>query len=742
MKNIRILLWSILMAATVAGYGQGTPQSQAFARIAKPGCTPAWFRLRDETKISAARFFQECKTALGLTDADELRLKRSETDAMGMTHHRYVQFHRNIPVFTGDYILHEKDGRIETANGNLTTGITGNPQPALSESGALDLALSQMPSKNFLWLENQAESALKARSGNPESTYFPKGELMWVRSGNTAGHLDLAWKFDLNMSDGTSETMLIDAASGQVILRFPIDLNCNPGSGATTWNGNQNLSTSKSGGNFILLDDCASPNVHVYNGNDSTSTGLATEYTDADNSWSQSSAWQTFYGLHQARQFYLTTFGRNSYDNGGADIIAYNQAGFKNSAGNTYWSNASWSGSEHVLRFGDNGTASATDDWNTVDVTGHELTHGVTQYSAGLNYSGESGGLNESFSDIFGEMSELFTQGGPDWLVGNQRSPGNIRSFINPKSKSNPDTYLGTFWVSTSGTCNGANDNCGVHTNSGVQNHWFYLLSVGGSGTNDNGDAFNVTGIGTASASAIAYRNLTVYLSSGSSYADAKNGSIQAARDLFGDCSKEVLQTARAWDAVGVNNSDLISYDATIDCPTLNFVHGLHLPYTAHVFNDIRSNCSISPNGTSVVFQAGHVITLKPGFDSGDAFHAFIDPCPGSKPAPGGPETGMDRNQNSVQSFADAKSEVLSAFPNPFNGEITLQFSLQEASKVSFQLNDAFGRPITVWYRDEPLEANDYTVHFNNDALPEGMYYAELKTQAGRWIRKLVRVNR
>jgi Zn-dependent metalloprotease len=740
MKNLRLLLSGcILVLAAAALSAQDQPARRAaFANIAKPGSTREWLRLREETRITADELVRDHKLALGLTDADELRSVRTETDNLGMTHRRYRQYHNGIPVFASDYIVHEKDGRVVTANGQLTDAPAGLPNPGLSEAKALQTIIPAPKNPHYMWNDEQAEIALKGRSNNQAATYFPKGELTWFIRDT---RLDLVWKFDINTDNGTSETVLVHAATGAVVQRIPIDINCNPGNGATTWNGNQNFSTSKSGANFILNDDCGSPNIHVYNGHDSTSTSYATEYTDADNNWTgQTSAVQTFYGLHQARQYYQTVHGRSSYDNGGADIIAYNQAGFKTSSGTTYWSNASWSGSSHVLRFGDNGTPGATDDWNTVDVTGHELTHGVTQYSAGLNYTGESGGLNESFSDIFGEMVEEFAQGSPDWLVGNQRSPGNIRSFINPKSKGDPDTYQGTNWVSTSGTCDGTNDYCGVHTNSGVQNHWYYLLSVGGTGTNDNGDTYNVVGIGTAKAAAIAYRNLTHYLGSGSSYADAKNGSIQAARDLYGDCSKEVLQCARAWDAVGVNNSDVISYDATVDCPALNFVHGLGLSYTVHVFNDIRSNCTITANGAPVVFQAGHVITLQPGFRSGNNFHAFIDPCPGSVAPPGDASDRSEAGQPGQ--LVNTSKDNLSAFPNPFTGEITLGFNLETSTKVNFQLMDAFGRTVKTWFADSDLEADAYTVHFSDEQLPQGVYYAELRTGMGRWVKKLVKVNR
>ena len=186
----------------------------------------------------------------------------------------------------------------------------------------------------------------------------------------------------------------------------------------------------------------------------------------------------------------------------------------------------------------------------SLDIVGHEIAHGVTEYSANLVYSYESGALNESFSDIFGESIENFAQGNNDWLMGDHigagGSGGALRSMSNPNAYNQPDTYLGTNWYSGSG------DNGGVHYNSGVQNFWFYLLSVGGNGTNDNGDSYSVSAIGMDTAASIAYRNLAVYLNSNSQYDDARAGAIQAAIDLYGAGSAEEIAVTNAWHAVGV----------------------------------------------------------------------------------------------------------------------------------------------------------------------------------------------
>lgn len=734
----------LLMLCAAMGWAQAARaqeksarQLEALARIAQPGSTADWLDLREDAVFSERDFFEKTRTALGLSPDDEMRPLRSESDELDMTHHRYEQFHQGLRVYGSQYILHEREGRIVSANGRLISPKNWPAaEPAKSEQETLPLALKAVPSEHYLWKDEAAKSDLKNRENHPESLEAPKGELLWLKP-SEGSRLVLAWRFDVLTTDGLSERVFIDAESGEILKRVPLDIHCNPTSAATIWNGTQNISTDKPGSNFILLNDCQSPNVHVFNSNDSVSLAFATEYTSGDNAWTgQNDAIQTFWGLDQARIYYQNTHGRSSYDGGGADMIAYQQAGFKRANGTTYWSNASWSGSQHVLRFGDNGTATFNDDWNTTDIVGHEMTHGVTEFSAGLDYTGESGALNESFSDIFGERVEEFSEGAMDWLVGNDR--GAIRSFISPGTFGDPDTYQGTNWTSTGGTCDGTNDFCGVHTNSGVQNHWFYLLAQGGTETNDNGDLYTIQGIGTASAAAIAYRSLTNYLTSSSGYADAKNGAIHAAIDLFGNCSNEVLQCARAWNAVGVNSTDLFGYDIQVDCPTLDLVHGLGITANYVAFNDIRSDCDITANGTLVSFQAGRAVTLKPGFDSGDSFHAFIVPCGAPKPGhiTGGNGGGKTEEREHI---AAAPTGSLEVAPNPFADELKVQFMLSDPAAVSLQLVDASGKTVRQLLDGRVMTEGGHAETFDTQAWPPGLYFLEMRTPMSHETRKVIK---
>lgn len=737
MKKWILLLTLYAAGQQTAAFGQVADSiaRRAWVALAQPGSTPRWLKVREEVKLSPRNFFEKSRTALGLSPRDEFRLVRSNTDEMGMTHYRFQQYHKGYRVEGATYLLHEADGRVATANGKLySAGDVVEPPVVLREPDALERAIKLIPSEQFLWLDKKAEEDLKTRNDDPNATFFPSGELVWLQLDG----LHLAWKFDLHTADGLSERLWLDAVTGETLKRAPLDIHCDPGTGVTTWNGTVNLSTDQSGMNFILLDDCQAPNIHVFNAQDSASTAFSTEYTDADNNWTgQTSAIQTFFGLRQSWQYFLNTFGRNSYNNAGATINGYNQAGFIGANGTRNWSNASWSPGSQILRFGDNGTdGTANDDWNTVDIVGHEFAHAVTSNEADLEYEGESGALNESFSDIFGEMVELFTEGSNDWLVGADR--GAIRDMSNPNNRNDPDTYLGTNWVAIGGTCDGTNDQCGVHTNSGVQNFWFFLLSQGGNGVNDNGDTYAVQGIGSASAAAIAYRNLTQYLTNTSDYTDAKQGAIQAAIDLFGNCSNEVLQCARAWNAVGVYGADGLGYDVEVDCPVLDLVHGLSLPYHVDVFNDIRADCDIVANGAPVIFEAGHAVILKPGFRSGDNFHAFIDPCAAPKPANSLSGGGAEGRQ-SVPSGNASTLTTLDVFPNPFTGSLKIRFEVEYAGPVSLNLFDAYGHRVHSWYERETLQPGEYTARWDQTGLPNGFYTVELRSGKRMRTQKVVK---
>ncbi len=261
------------------------------------------------------------------------------------------------------------------------------------------------------------------------------------------------------------------------------------------------------------------------------------------------------WGIERTYDFYKNVFNRKSYDNRGGHIrnyvnAYYEMVGIQDGA-------ASLGNGGMIFGLGDR---RSTNDFVGLDITAHEYSHMVIDNNGkgGLVYRGESGALNESFADILGASVEFYVkENDANWNIGENiilTAPGFIRSMSNPNvtagtyELAQPDTYKGKYWINT----NSPSDYGGVHTNSGIQNYWFYLLCEGGKGTNDKRYAYNVNGIGIEKAQQIAYRNLIHYLTPNAKYLDAYYGSLQATTDLYGSSGLEYKAVNDAWLAVGI----------------------------------------------------------------------------------------------------------------------------------------------------------------------------------------------
>ena len=320
------------------------------------------------------------------------------------------------------------------------------------------------------------------------------------------------------------------------------------------------------------------------------------------------------WGMEESYDFYLNTFNRNSFDGAGSLIKQY--LNIPSSIVNTMPNNAFATYAPYNIMgygLGDGVTMSPVVG---LDVEGHEFTHLVVNNNGngGLVYQGESGALNESFADIFGTCIEFYSGVNADWLIGEDVMIGQpfMRSMSNPNASQNPDTYNGLHWANPN---NLDYDNGGVHTNSGVQNFWFYLLCQGGSGTNDLSNSYSVTGIGITQARAIAYRNLVTYLSPNATYMDAYNGSLQAAEDLFGNPSPQYTAVKQAWYAVGIGNNpnNFCSGTTSLTAPSGTITDG-----SGSVNYDNNANCKwvIAPVGASQISLTFTAFDTEANYDT------------------------------------------------------------------------------------------------------------------------------
>lgn len=286
------------------------------------------------------------------------------------------------------------------------------------------------------------------------------------------------------------------------------------------------------------------------------------------------------WGMEKVYDYYKLKFSRNSFDNNDGWIVQYiypRESEYLNLMGLAMPNNAHAESTyePYIMLFG-LGDGKNSHPFVNYDILAHEFTHLVTANNGqgGLEYNGESGALNESFSDIMACAAEKYALGSNanNWTIGEGiyiKSPDlYLRSLKNPSigDHPQPDTYKGEYWADTS-DLSPTGDQGGVHTNSGVQNKWFYLLSEGGSGSNDNGDSYNVKGIGIDMAAQIAYRNLVTYLTPTATFYDSREGSIAAAKDLYGVSSQAYKSVMDAWYAVGVGedyNNTITTTDSNL----------------------------------------------------------------------------------------------------------------------------------------------------------------------------------
>ena len=716
------------------------PLNSKMDAIAKPQSTPNWIEFREEAKINPLTIFNDYQQAFELTANDNMSIVKTEKDDIEFTHYRYQQFYKNLKVMYGEFIVHQlPNGFVNSANGRLITGINSAITPALNKAQALSLALQFMNAKKYLWQNADMENELKRQEKNVDATYFPEGELVLAPANYEATFMasdyKLAWSFKIYTDDNEvmAKTVYVDAVSGQIIHHTDIAMNCSTGSGTSAFNGAVSFSTELSGASFRSHNDCQATDIYVYNcGGGGAST---TYYTDADNAWTGASAIQAQWGALSTYNYFIGVHSRASWNGTSGDMIVYNNA----FAGQN---NACWGCTGNQTIFYAGNTSSATDDWNTNDIMGHEFTHGVTQASANLVYNKESGALNESFSDIFGEMVESWSEGTCDYLVGADR--GAIRSLSNPNLYGHPDTYLGTNWVSTVGcTPSGANDQCGVHTNSGVQNRYFHIVSEGGTGTTDFGVPYNVTGISRFTARGISYRALTFYLTSSSQYIDARKASLQAAWDLYGQCSNEIIQVGNAWHAVGVESqSAQFSKNFCGNYPASGtFMQSISLTTAAN-----GCATTITPSATAVYFTARDNVILYPGFiaQSGSNFTAYLEPCSstmwrtGSDVTMSDAERGITSNTLAIQNQTEKETDGIAIVPNPFNSNFDLSINLQNGERTKVVLYNTLGVKVREFMDKDLLEGVN-KLSFDCRDIATGVYMLEINVGETKTVKRIVK---
>lgn len=501
---------------------------------------PSDFRIT--TDLQAVKYL--LTKHLELDPADTLIVTQIVEDGLGLTF-RMDQLHHKIPVIMGQLIFRiDATGMPISYTSYLKTELPYLPRVLVDQYDGLPIAMQALDARAYLWEDSLFAQDHKQATGED---LMPKPRLVFVPVDYMATEgksYTLAWEFDLYTKDPEvpAHRVFIDAILGIELWKFPISYSCVHSNANTTFNGSRTVAATQVNSSYYLEDDCGPAHIFLYNCNGGTES--YTRYVNTSNNWNAStwnSAAQANWGIRQIYNYYSNSHGRNSWDGAGGYIQVFD---------NCYLgqNNAKWGQVPNALSLYSGSTTSHNDNWNTLDILGHEYQHGVTQSSPGLIYAGESGAINESLSDVFGEFIEASVTGTNDWLMGADRGTP-VRSVSNPMQYNQPHTYLGNNWSYST------NYSTFVHINSGPANYMAFLLCAGGSGTNSNGFTYNISPIGMSKTRRIIYRAMVSYLVSNSTYGDYRIACLQSATDLYGSNSVERSTVEAAFCAIGMGNN-------------------------------------------------------------------------------------------------------------------------------------------------------------------------------------------
>ncbi len=474
---------------------------------------------------------------------DEFAASDMSVDADGTEHTHFQRTHLGLRVIGGDFITHvDRAGQLREVSQAMTAPIAVSTVAKVAAAAAEKHVAAHFDGSAD---SAKAELVVYARDRAPVLAYDVRVLGTDKHGFPTREHVIVSAD-DLAVLDGWNEIQPVDAI----------------GTGISHYSGTVSIHTDHVGSTYNLKDATRGGHI-VYdlaNKNGQTTSKPGTEMTDADNKWgdgvqsktSQSDGVDAMYGQNETWDFYKTTFNRNGIANDGRG--AYSRVHSK-ATSLTY--NAWWDDSCFCMTYTSELNASSP-ALLSLDVAGHEMTHGVTANTAGLVYSKESGGLNEGTSDIMGTMVEFFANNPndvPDYTMG-EKFGTPLRYLYHPSL----DGASADCWYSTVGNLN-------VHYSSGVANHVFYLIAQGtapsgypaspvckSTDTRTATGTGSLVGIGNAKAQAIWYRALTTYFTSTETYAKARVDTLKATADLYGGTSSSTYSAvAAAWSAVKVN---------------------------------------------------------------------------------------------------------------------------------------------------------------------------------------------
>ncbi len=513
-NNIKLKTASLVVGASLTAASMGVSAKTTFddltvANKTKAG-TPSFVsgklgQVTNKTASETLKSILKAESSYGFTGKEDFQVRRQWVDSLGKMHTHFDQTINGIKVYGSSMIVHAN-----VTQSSLKSGESVGEVYAVT--GALAVADDANSFSKKGRSNDNGTAALSAAkrignvSGKPELAYVFVPEL---------GKAKLAWKIDVkyDSADGFFEHDIVffDVNSSEELARHP------------------QVHRAKVYNTYTM--DNAPYNSSTRPGRLLCSTGQ---------SCPDASAQRAHTGASKVYDYYQQIHGRDGINDNGMNMVSSVHTG-------NNWNNAVWY--QNQMMYGDGDGNTFSDLTNDFDIIAHELTHGVTNYTANLIYQNESGALNEAMSDIMGVSAEAFKNGtsSPAWLLGDGAytpgTPGDaLRYMDNPTADGSSYDYYPERYTGTA-------DNGGVHWNSGIANLAYSLLVDGGTHPR-NKTSVNVPGIGMAKAEKIFYRALTTYFNQSTNFAQARTGTAQAAQDLYGSAEKTAVETA--WCAVGV----------------------------------------------------------------------------------------------------------------------------------------------------------------------------------------------
>ncbi|MFI7318471.1 M4 family metallopeptidase [Streptomyces venezuelae] len=516
-----------LLAAGLTTGASAQPVSASGAPVALSATARADL-LQDASADTAAT-----ADRIGLGAKEKLVVRDVVKDADGTTHTRYERTYEGLPVLGGDLVVHTaKSGKVKSVT--------------KATKAAVKVASTDAKLGKSSVAESAESTAAKAKTTKADAQSPRK--VIWAASGKPV----LAYETVVTgmQKDGTPSRLhvITDATTGKKLFERQAIEN---GTGNSQYSGKVEIGSKKGGSGFDLTDDSRGGHstFNLENGQ-----GEGKLFTDDDDTWgngkpddAQTAAVDAAYGAQVTWDYYKTVHGREGIKGDGKGATS------RVHYGDSYV-NAFWDDSCFCMTYGDG--EGNKKPLTSIDVAAHEMSHGVTSATGNMEYSGESGGLNEATSDIFGASVE-FNAKSPedigDYLIGEEIDINGDGSPLRYMDKPSKDGQSLDSWSADAG-------NVDVHYSSGIANHFFYLLSEGSGAKEINGvkydsptaDGSKVEGIGRDKAEKIWFKALTAYFTSTTDYKAAREGTLKAATDLYGADSAEVKAVGAAWTGVAV----------------------------------------------------------------------------------------------------------------------------------------------------------------------------------------------